>query len=78
MDLFPSTSCERFQPSLRDENYLCRVPGVETPGYHQPSLRDAVLFTQPSATTTSGSVPYASVAGCLQEMFHDRENISSG
>jgi len=30
-----------FQPSLRDGNHWARLPGVETPGYSQASLRDA-------------------------------------
>ncbi len=30
----------RFRPSLRDLALLCSCPGVETPGYSRPSLRD--------------------------------------
>jgi hypothetical protein len=30
-----------IQPSLRDGiNIFAPLPGVETPGYHRPSLRD--------------------------------------
>jgi hypothetical protein len=42
------TTLRQVRPSLRDLNHFATQPGVETPGYCRPSLRDKTAGAKPA------------------------------